>query len=313
MKALKWFGISALSFFLFICLLPFGALFTVNQTVLDSSFVTSHIDNLDFSTVAREVLKEQVWTQLPQALPGEGADFRDKLLDSTIPALEPWAKEQASRLVNAGYDYILGRSDAFAVDISLAPVQAVLKEKAWALYQATPPPEAARLTSTQLRQLFEQGYAVFTQSIPVAVTIGEATLNGAVTNALSGARTGVFYFRVGFFALIGLMLLLAAGIILLCRRIRSSTRVLGSVFFVVGLLQLATVIVLQVFVFPLLSLPVIVSPTLLAWFSGLLHDLIMPLQWLAVGLSISGVAMIVVSCIYKPKPKAKTPELVKAA
>jgi len=135
--------------------------------------------------------------------------------------------------------------------------------------------------------------------------LGEArqNINEALADAetmLEQGRQFVSYFQIGYMALIGLILLLVLGIIFLNRQVRSATRKLGTIFLTYGALWFAGILVAKHFIGTQLEFPDM--PKLLqTWIPQLISDFIAPLQMFSLGLLIGGVALIIVSFVYKPR------------
>ncbi|MES0329162.1 MAG: hypothetical protein ABUK06_02625, partial [Dehalococcoidales bacterium] len=110
MSFLKGLALTFLSLLLFLSLVLFGQAMTLNMTALNADFVTDQIDSLDVSSLVDEALDDE---EFP-------AEFRASL-DSSLPAIESWAKEQLTAAIDPTYDYLLGRSQ----DINLP---AILKD-----------------------------------------------------------------------------------------------------------------------------------------------------------------------------------------
>ena len=102
MKFLKGLAISLLSFLLFLSLSIFGFSFMLNSTILNPDFVTAELDNLDVSSLAGEVLSQQV----------SAGDFPEELatpIVNTITKLELPIKGQVNAATYSIYDYLLGK------------------------------------------------------------------------------------------------------------------------------------------------------------------------------------------------------------
>ena len=110
MSFLKGLALTFLSLLLFLSLVLFGQAMTLNMTALNADFVTDQIDSLDVSSLIDEALDDE---EFP-------SEFRASL-DSSLPAIENWAKEQLTAVIDPTYDYLLGRSQ----DINLP---AILKD-----------------------------------------------------------------------------------------------------------------------------------------------------------------------------------------
>ncbi|MBA7478468.1 hypothetical protein ES707_13891 [subsurface metagenome] len=104
MKILKGLAISLLSFFLFLSLSIFGILFLLNQTILNSNFLSTQLDELDVAALVEEIISEQE----------DEEAFSEELetaLVNTITKLEAPVKEQLGAAIGETYDYLLGRKE----------------------------------------------------------------------------------------------------------------------------------------------------------------------------------------------------------
>ena len=73
-----------LSFLLFVSLSGFVFAFTINRTALNPDFIVSRLDTLDVSSLAAEVLKEQVPEEVMGMVP---AELIDEVLDDVLTEL----------------------------------------------------------------------------------------------------------------------------------------------------------------------------------------------------------------------------------
>ncbi len=194
MKVLKGFGLSILSFLLFLSLSIFGIAFTINSTLLNPDFVAAEVDKIDMSALVIEIAEEQIGGQLP-----EEALFLKEAIYDVIDDQEPWLKEQLNTAIYSGYDYFLGKSDRLNIAISLEPLKVSLKESLRQAFEdylslglaALPeelikpyleqhsrelieqipkeyiPPELASLPEEQLKAYLDQHFQEFIEQIPV--------------------------------------------------------------------------------------------------------------------------------------------------
>ena len=105
MKILKGVGLSLLGFLLFLSLSIFGWAFTLNSTILNSSFITSQLDKLDVTALAEDLVSEQDDEE------GSSAELETILID-TIAKLEAPVKEQLSVAISSTLDYLLGKKES---------------------------------------------------------------------------------------------------------------------------------------------------------------------------------------------------------
>ena len=94
------------------------------------------------------------------------------------------------------------------------------------------------------------------------------------------------------------MLLLIAGIILLKREVRSPTRKIGITFLTCGVIWYGGTFAAKYFGGKQLS-ALDMPSALQAWLPQFIDNLLSPLAMLGLGLLIGGVALIVVSFVYK--------------
>ncbi|MFC1593206.1 hypothetical protein ACFL4C_04250, partial [Candidatus Omnitrophota bacterium] len=233
-------------------------------------------------------------------------------LDDTIADLEPWIKEQIGTAADPIMDYLLGRSQSLNVVISLEPVKESLKDHVWEAFTQSPPPELAGIPQDQLKQYFDKFYLDFFEQIPSTFELDEillgdeipANITRALTEAERGlgeARQYVGYFQLGYNLLIGFILLLILGIIFINREVRGTTRELVIIFLIYGALEYAGIFIAKYFAGVQLEQLASIPSQLQAWLPQLLTDFLSPLEMLSLGLLIGGIALIIVSFVYKPR------------
>ena len=105
MKFLRGLGLTLLSLLLFLSLSIFGLAFLLNNTVLSPKFITSELDRFDMSSLAEEVISQQIpEEEFPEEL--------RTILADTIPKVEPLVKEQVSAATYSIFDYLLGKRES---------------------------------------------------------------------------------------------------------------------------------------------------------------------------------------------------------
>ncbi|MBA7520105.1 hypothetical protein ES705_12193 [subsurface metagenome] len=279
---------------------------TLRNTILNSDFVVSIVDELDIFPLAKEFLSEQVIGEIP-----EEVEYLEEYLDDVIIELEPWIKDQISIAINPVVDYLLGESQSLNVVISLEPVKESLKDTLREAFLESPPPELAALSPAALELIFNEFYPEFSKQIPPTFEINESLLGTEIPawiaealaeaeEALEQARQYVGYFQLGYKALIGFIVLIILGIILINRQVRSITRGIGTTFLVIGAFGLIEIFLANRFAWPQIAQLGIPSP-LQTWIPQLLNDFLAPLQMFSVGLLAAGVVLLIVSFVYKPR------------
>ena len=291
MKILKGLAITLLSFLLSLSLIVFGLAFMLNSTILNPDFVVSEVDRLDVPSLAGELLREQI--------PAEG-EFMAESLDDVIADLEPWIKEQARVAIYSGYDYLLGESQSLSLVISLEPMKERLRDSLWQAFQQSPPPELAGLPPAQAEQYFNEFYQEFSQQIPPTFEINESLLGPEVSAQLEQVRQIIGYVQLTYKALIGLILLLILCIILINRQVRRTTRGIGISFLTCGVIEYAGIFFIKRFA-PTQIAQFDIPAYLRGWLPQFLDNLLAPLEMFSIGLMAGGVALLIVSFVYKPR------------
>ena len=291
MKFLKGLALVVLSLLLFLSLSIFGLALTLNYTILNPDFVVSALNRLDISSLAGELLSQQI--------PQEG-DFMAEAMDNTIADLEPWVKEQVNANIYPSYDYLMGKSQSLNVVISLEPVKDTLKQNLREAILNSPPPELKGLPPAKVERYFNEFYQGLTEEIPSTFEFNESSLSPEVLAGLEQVKQGISYFQLGYKALIGFILLLILGIILINREVKGATRGLGITFLTYGVLEYAGIFAAKHLAgtqLPQLGIPA----SLQAQLPQLLGDFLAPLAMFSIGIGIAGVVLLIVSFVYKPR------------
>jgi hypothetical protein len=130
MSAVKVLVTIILSFLLLISLLLFGIGLLINSTLLNPDFVAGQVDKLDMNAIAHDFIEEQVADEIPQE-----EEFLEEAAYDVIAEQEPWLKEQMNNAIYAGYDYLLGKSEKFEINIPLDELKANIKVSLWKTLQ----------------------------------------------------------------------------------------------------------------------------------------------------------------------------------
>jgi hypothetical protein len=288
MNVLKGLALGLLSFLLVLSLSIFGVAFMVNQTILNPGFVSSEINKLDVPLLAEEFLREHI--------PEE--ELVAQVLTDTVTDLEPWIQEQVSDGVYSGYDYLSGTSQTLSVVIPLEPVKESLKDNVEEVVLQILPPELAGASPAEIELFLNEIYSQIDELVPATFEISEDSLGTRLSAQLETAREYIGYFQVGYNLLIGLIVLLIAGIILIDRQISSTSRKLGAILLPEGILMLVGVFVAKYFA-GRYTAQFDVPPYLEEWLPQLVSDFVSPLLMLSIGLLVVGVALLTVSFVYK--------------
>lgn len=296
-----------LSFLLFVSLAGFGLAFTINRTVLNPDFIVSRLDTLDVSSLAAEVLKDQVPEEVMAMVPVE---LIDEVLYDVLTELEPWLKEQIYSVVYAVSDYIWGRSQSLSLVVDVAPVKEDVKDKLRQSLLASPPAGLEMIPPTELGRLFDEFYAQVSGEIPSTLEINESTLNELspdIMPALIQARRYVGYFGVAHWALVAAMALFIMGIILLDRRVRGATTWIGIPCLISGVVSYVGTFFIRNFAGGLITQVNLPEP-LGSWLAQLISDSLAPMRVYGIVLMAVGVALLIASVVYRRRSYDYLPE-----
>jgi len=294
MKFLKGLALGLLSFLLFLSLSIFGLALTLNYTILNPDFIVSEVDELDISSLVEEFLSEEI----PQEEP-----YLAEVLDNTIADLEPWIKEQVNAGIYTSYDYLLGKSESLRLVISLEPVRDSLKDNLREAILESPPPELEGASPAEIELYLDEAYSEIDEMLPQE--FDESSLSPEVLAQLEQARQYIGYFQLGYKLLIGFILLLILGIILMHRRVKRATREIGIIFLTYGVLEYIAIFVTKYLAgtqLTKLDMPAQLQTLL----PQLLSNFLAPLEIFSICLLVVGVALIIVSFVYKPRQPSET-------
>jgi len=291
MNVLKGLALGLLSFLLVLSLSIFGVAFLLNQTILNPGFVSSEINKLDVPLLAEELLREQIPEEdFPE-------EFGDVLIN-TITDLEPWIQQQVIDGVDSAYDYLTGTSQSLSVVIPLESVKESLKDNVEEVILQLLPPELAGASPAQIELFLSGIYSQIDELLPATFEISESSLPPDVLSTLEMVKQIISYFQLAYNLMIGLIVLLIAGIILIDRQIRGTSRKLGAIFLPEGILMLVGVFVAKYLAGTQIAQFDI--PTYLQeWLPQLVSDFVAPLLMLGIGLLVVGVALLIFSFVYK--------------
>ena len=291
MNFLKGLALSLLSFLLLLSLSIFGLALTLNQTILNPDFTISEVDRLDIPSLAEEFLGEQI-------PPDEG--YLAEALSDTITDLEPWIKEQVHTGIYTSYDYFLGRSQSLSLVIPTKPVRDSLKDNLREAILESPPPELEGASLSQIELYLAQAYREIDEMLPQEFEFDESSLTPEVRAQVEQVRQGIGYFQLGYKIVIGFILLLILGIVLINRQVKGATRGIGIPFLTCGALSYIGTFVAKYLAQTQLT-RLDIPAWLQTWFPQFLDNFLAPLEIFSIGLLVAGIALIIVSFVYKPR------------
>lgn len=283
----------------------------LSNSFLKPDFIASLMDSPALSSMAEKLLVERITA----GIPGEMAT---KYADTIITKLRPWIKEQAGTILPPVTDYLLGKSQSVNVVVSLEPVIKDLHDSLKADFLKSPPPELASLPSAALDAYFEDFFKQITANMPTSMTIDESMLGikpvniaeatAGVKQALEQPRQFIGLFQLIYKLLLGFILLLLLGIILIEHQVKGVSRRLGTTFMTCGVIDYGSAFIAKHFAG--IQMAQLNAPTWLqAWLPQLFKDLLSPLEMFSIGLLIAGVALIIVSFVYRPRQPSSAESL----
>jgi hypothetical protein len=283
-------------------------------TLLSSDSIVAVIDAMDGPQLARIFLgefEEEIAQEFP--LPEEAFPHLVDGIEELLTDLEPWIKEQVEYAAGPIADYLAGEVESFSVTISLEPLRDGLRGMLLEVFLDFPPDELEGLPPEELEQAFDTFWDESSEEmIPATFQIDETVIGGdahlqiasftsTAETVLSQVRKYVGYVRLAYILSIVVSALLIAGIVLIYRNVKGSTRTLGIVFLASGLVVLVVALTGKNIGGGLMLRAMLATPLQLqAWASQVLVDLLAPLRWLGIGFIAGGIALLVVSFVYKP-------------
>jgi len=282
---------------------------TLKSSLVSPDFVTDVINELDISAIASKVINEQLLQDIPPEL-----EFLTDEVDDIIIGIEPTIKAELIAASGPIADYLLGETQNLSIEISTEPIVSQLKETIKERALASLPPELAHIPPDMREPYIDEHVDQMTEMLPPTIAIDEALFPSEMPqqiaqglanaeDSLGQAKQYVGYVQLGYKILIGVILLLIAGIILLNRRVRSATCKLGTIFLTYGVIEYTGALVAQNLLKTQLNLADMPS-SLQAWLPQLTGDLLKPLEMFSLGVLIAGVILLIVSFVYKPHPEA---------
>lgn len=194
--------------------------------------------------------------------------------------------------------FIIGEAEELLLDFLGAYLQDISDE----IMNEEFTSEITGLLEALIRPYYDYYYDEFIEEIPSEIIINEDEIPDEVMDGILEARKYLGYFRTGFWGLIGFMVLLVAGVILIHRNVKAPSLSLGITTAFYGAITFIGVLVARS-INPMQY--VSDSSEIPASVETLIHDIprdiMAPLQWFSLGILIIGVALIVLSILYRPR------------
>lgn len=279
----------------------------LKDTVLNPVGIRSLLEDVDLTALVEDFLNEESALAVPPG--GEFLiDYIETAVMETVGELESWVKDQAASAVAPVTDFLLGNSPSPNITISLTPVLDALHDNLRQAFLASPPPELAGLPPAQLQTAFNQVWQEFSLNLPTSYDLDEALLGTefetdfaeALTEAeetMDTAREFVGYYQAGFIALIVFILLTIGGVVLIQRNVRRSTRLLGIVFIIYGVIEYVGIVIGRGAAES--AIPSDVPASMEAWLSKFTADALAPLEIVSFVALALGAVLLVTSFVYR--------------
>jgi len=287
----------------------------LRNTFLSEDFLSELIDELDIRALIIPVVREQVENSIP-----EGLEFLDSYINSGIDDLlvneEPWLRDQLKDAAGPLADYLTGERETLYFSIPTGPLVEDLREILLQDIDELPIPGIEGLPPALVEMAFNGFYKKFTEFIPPSIEIDETIIGEDVPDeimasiaeaesSLGEMRDYVHTFRLGYFILIAVMVLLAGGIFLIYRELKGTMRILGIIFMVFGICELLFYMVARNVVGAQLEQLENVPEQLHLWLQQLAVHAMSTLQILGIGFIVGGVALLVLSFVGKTRNAAE--------
>jgi hypothetical protein len=294
MSAVRGFFSGVFNFLLFDVLVLLGLIISLNLTVLNPDFVTAELQKLD----VYPAVIEQAKTMLPSQ-----QFISAETVDELVTELKPWFEEQADTVIRDVYAY-LKEDRELNVVISLEPVRTAVKEKVAEAVTNSLPPELQGASQSQLDAYMSQVYSGIDSVIPANFVLNEAVAGSQVMTQLEQVKQIIGYIDTAYKALIAAAVLLVLLIALVhWWQPKPITRSIGITFILVGVACILG---------PLLDYLIVqvlgqfigtsgLTSGLQAKLPQLVADLTAPVRMYGIGFLVSGIALTVISVLFRSK------------
>ncbi|HEY40580.1 MAG TPA: hypothetical protein G4O18_01830 [Dehalococcoidia bacterium] len=294
---------------------------TLRDTLLNTDFTTSLVDNLDISPIASEFLEDEINEIVPVDL-----YFITDELDDAVAIIEPTLRQALSDNTDEILDYLLGDTSSISVEVPLEPVRDDLEDVLEQIVLDNIPTEWEGLSQAEIDQriddfltdamdaipdTFELDEELLGSELPEQITDGlteaEETLTDVredfdeklseAEDVLEKIRGYVGWFITGYWILITVIILIILAIIAIYHQVKGASLHLGIMFLVLGIIEC-----IAVFVGRGIGSRIIAEQDIAAAVQHLPDQLIAavtgPLAALSVGLIVLGVILIAASILY---------------
>jgi hypothetical protein len=285
---------------------------TLRSTLLSNDFLFSVVDELDTTSLIKSFIDEQLPSLIPQEL-SDYTEYLNEAIDEFLVEHETWIKEQLKTVVVPVADYLVGDIKTFNVEISLDPLIADLKDTIMAKIEELDIPLISLLPD-EIVGVFVDGIVdQYTEYIPSPLEINNSMIGAQVPaeiasniedveNSLADIKGFVGTFQTVYILLIVFILLLIAGIVLIYREVKRSTRTLGIIILIAGVVDLVLLLLMKNLITDQMTQAVTGLPSYLqSWMVQLITNITAPMQILSICFIAVGVILVIVSVIYRSR------------
>jgi hypothetical protein len=237
----------------------------------------------------KQNLKENLWQTLTEDPATWLPLFQDDLnayVDQHFAALPPQIRQSLPRFLAE-----------LPIEALRQPLQDYLRQTEGQIIQGDLSPQEYDFILTVARPYFDDYYDAMVVDIPDEFSVDTETLRADVMSALQLAREFVGYFRTGFYLLIVFALLLAGGIVLINRRVRTACLALGIALMAGGAVELAGFILAGNAQHAALFAGAPASLDL--WINNAIRDIFTVGRTFAIAVLAAGVVLLAVSILYR--------------
>jgi hypothetical protein len=262
------------------------------QGETDTLYISIPLDEI------REDLRESLWTafteRLPEWLPDLVAMELDTYLGKYIDQLAESIPDEylPPELVGVPENLLGDYLSDYLHDVSEQVIQDYI-------------PQVSGLLEYTIKPYFDEYYDDFVSEIPEEFAVDEDSVDADTWDILLQVRNYIDIFNKVYYGLIAFMVLLVAGIVLIHRNVRDSTRSLGIGLLTYGVLEFAGVYLARHFLPTDLSCISTDSFNLpdsfQTWLTGFYSDLLGPLQMFSIIILVIGAVLLTVSFVYRRK------------
>jgi hypothetical protein len=297
-KIFKGIGLGLVGFFLFVSLPILSIFINLNNTLLNPDFVVREIEKLNVTEVAREYVKNQIF---PEDLPYFDA------IDTTLAQEKTWIDQQIKYVIANSYDYLLGTSNMLSFTFYLEEIKQNFSDNLVNSIQKSPPPEYKNLSFQEKEQFILDLKQQIQEETPSSydLEINQDIVGYESMKAIQLAKEIIGDFKVTYWILIIVVLLMILLIGLIQREVRGIVRALGIIFALDGILCGITYLILRLVIpttIPIGELPMSVE----IWLKVLTNDLISPIGVFGLVVLVMGALCLAASFFIKGKQVVAT-------